>query len=112
MERKLEMKQLLDVLPKEERKEGVIVGLSVQLADLGGQTTRVDYFPALVKKLREEMDSANPGVGTAIIGQDHELVEKCRGFTKAVVIPTVGKSANAFFGKNNTFSKIWRERLA
>lgn len=95
-----------------EKKEAIIVGLTVQLADLGGQISRVDYLPILLKQLRAEINCANPGMGTTIIGEDHELAQKCGDFTKAVVLPTVGKTANAFFGKNNSLTKIWESRVS
>lgn len=111
-ERKTERRVLIGQFSTpEERKEAMIVGLAVQLTDLGGQVSRVDYFPNLIKALREEMNCANPGLGTAIIGKDEELETKCKDFTKAVILPTVGKTANAFFGKNNNLSKIWAARL-
>ncbi|MBI2595492.1 hypothetical protein HYW46_02015 [Candidatus Daviesbacteria bacterium] len=109
-ERKMERQKLLDNFKTpEEKKDAMIVALSVQLADLGGQVARVDYFPTLLKNLREEMEAANPGSGIQIIGQDHELAKKCRGFLDFVVIPTVGKTANAFLGKNNAFSKAFEK---
>ncbi len=107
-ERKMERQKLLENFKTpEEKKEAMIVALSVQLADLGGQVARVDYFPALLKNLREEMEAANPGSGMQIIGQDYELAKKCRGFLDFVVRPTVGKTANAFLGKNNTFTQAF-----
>lgn len=111
-ERKAQQKNLIQALPKEERKEARIIALTVQLADLGGQIARPDYMPTLVKKLREEMNGANPGLGTTVIGEDHQLLEKLEGFAKLFVQPTVGKTANALYKiRNNPFAQGWQKNL-
>lgn len=109
-QRKHEMRQLIYSLPTPEIKEAFIVALGVRLADLGGQVARRDYIQTL-PALREEINAANPGMGYIVIGKDEELAVKCAGFIEAMVLPTVGKIANAFFGKNNAFQKSWGRHL-
>lgn len=106
-ERKNEFQKLLRGMNSWERKEAMIVGLSVQLADLGGQVARKDYFPERVKDLRQELDSASQGLGTKIIGIDQELAQKCSDFVKTMVFPTAGKTSGAFFGRENSFQEAW-----
>ncbi len=106
--RKKDLLAMLDGMNTEQKKEARIIGLAVQLADLGGQVARVDYFPDLVLKLRDEFNAESPGKGDAIVGLDHELAKKCRGFIEYMVKPTAGKIANAFYqGRNNPFEKAW-----
>lgn len=94
-----------------QRREAQIVRLTVQLADLGGQTARVDYTSKLVYRLRREMNSADPGSGDVIIGKDEEIAQKSAGFIDFVVKPTVGKSANALLGsKDHGFARAWEEQ--
>lgn len=105
-----EMRHLIDHLTQEERKEAHIIRLGVQLADLGGQVARIDYVD-LLKDLKEEINRAQPGVGTTIIGEDHEMASKCRGFIDYCVRNgQVGKTANAFFGtRDHTFAREWEK---
>lgn len=115
----------------EERKEAQIVRLAVQFADLGGQCARPDYFPEQVRNLREEMNGANPGLGTLIVGEEHELETKREYFinnfvekappaprTKRIIVtgkemfvpekalvsqaPKVGITVRAFFGEEKS----------
>lgn len=109
-DRNQEMRQLMYELPAEEIKEAFIVGLGVRLADLGGQVARRDYMQAL-PGLRAEINATSSGLGNIVIGNDGELPDKCTGFIKSMVIPTAGKIANAFFGKNNSFQKAWEQHL-
>lgn len=84
-ERLDELNKMLDGLTLEEKKEAQIVRLAVQLADLGGQCARPDYFPKLVMKLRDEMNEAQPDSGTKIIGENHELKKNCEFFLDTFV---------------------------
>ena len=107
-QRTLEAKSMLNELAPESRKEAQIVRLVVQFADLGGQTARIDYFPHLVRKLRDEMNASTENSGTNIIGTDEELDVKCRGFINFVVKETVGKSGNALLGEfAHPYFKAW-----
>lgn len=106
-ERTKERQLMLSETTPEQWKEAMIVRLVVQLADLGGQSARIDQFPKGLIALRDEMNSAQPGLGTTIIGKDAELLEKNKAFYLYVIKPSVGKTANAFFGKNNTYNKRW-----
>ncbi len=107
-EHKEEAREKLETFSPEKRKEAQIVRLAVQFADLGGQTARIDYYPHLVRKLREEMNAAKAGMGNIIIGNEDELDTKCRGFMNFVVKQTVGKTGNAFFGEfSNPYFKAW-----
>lgn len=108
---RIESNSMLKDLSASERKEAMIIRLSVQLADLGGQVARPDYYPYLVKDLRRELDASGLCSGLAIIGSDDELLKKAQNFSRTFVLPTVGKTANAFFGKENSFSKIWHQLL-
>lgn len=112
--RKAEYAALLQQFPIQERPEAMIVAKAVQLADLGGQVGRVDYNTAGLVNLRAEMNAANPqsNMGTIVIGQDHELAQKCRGFIEAMVFPTVGKTAKVLLGRNNPFERAWRRQIA
>lgn len=103
--------QLLDLdLP--QKREAQIVRLAVQLADLGGQTARIDYTSELVLKLRKEMNGAASDLGTKIIGEDAEVAQKSTIFINHVVKPTVGKTANALLGKkDHQFAKEWERQL-
>ncbi|MDO8269584.1 MAG: hypothetical protein Q7T54_02850 [Candidatus Levybacteria bacterium] len=98
-----------------DKKEAQIVRLSVQLADLGGQCARVDYFPDQVKALRAEMNETSAGLGTAIIGADHELAANCEFFLSNCVghnpppKRNVETTAIAFFGANE--SKPFRDAI-
>lgn len=108
--RKQEMRTLIYELPASEIKEAFIVGLSVRLADLGGQVARKDYLKAL-PLLKAEINATTPGLGNTVIGNDDEMATKCDGFIRVMVFPTVGKIANAFFGKENSFQKGWEKHL-
>lgn len=111
-DKRVEMREMILGLEPELRAEAHIVRLTVQLADLGGQVSRVDYYPNLVKNLRQELNGVKEGLGQQVIGEDHQLAEKCRGFVKAFVEPTVGKTAKALFkGPQNTYSQRFQELL-
>jgi len=111
-DRRLEMRQMILNLDPNMQAEAHIVRLSTQLADLGGQVARVDYYPNLIKDLRQEINGATPGMGENIIGEDHQLAEKCRGFIAFMVEPTVGKIAKAFFrGKDNYYNQRFEELI-
>lgn len=98
----------LDLLTPEMRKEAHITRLIVQFADLGGQVARVDYYPNLIKALRSEMNSANSGKGTEIIGEDHQLAKKCRGFIQFVVEKMLRKTGNAFLKTvDHAYQRAW-----
>lgn len=103
-------KQKLAPLDPKERKEANIVRLIVRFADLGGQTARKDYFMVHIKNLREEINTMSPDLGTSIIGIDEEMDTKCREFIENVVYPTVGKTANAFFTKENPYTIEWQRQ--
>jgi hypothetical protein len=126
-ERMKEAREMIDQLPTEERKEAQIVRLTVQLADLGGQCARPDYFPTQIKNLRDELNEYEPGKGTRAIGEEHELEEKkerfintyvkqppkFEGTRKGIKVPTrspnVETTALAFFGeeKSKPFRDAW-----
>ncbi len=107
---KMVLKIQTDRLDPKTRKEAHLVRLAIQFADLGGQTARVDYFPKLAKRLRDEINGAIPGRGTEIIGTDDELPEKGVAFINRAVKKEVGKIANAFFGSySNPFSNEWEK---
>lgn len=96
----------------EQRKEAQIVRLSVQLADLGGQTARIDYTTRLVLRLREEMNCVAPFLGTQVIGENREIGKKSVGFVKMVVKPQVGRIANALLGtKDHDFAREWEHLI-
>lgn len=97
----------------EARKEAMIVALATQLTDLGGQLARSDYGTTGLVCLRNEMDAANPeaNMGTIIVGKDEELVQKFRGFLKGMVLPSVGKTAHAFFGPQNRYLEQWAKHI-
>lgn len=106
-----ERRAMLEKLDPKEKKEALIVALSVQLADLGGQVARTDYLRNLVD-LRQELNCISDGLGYDVLGQDDEMSEKCKAFIENVVKKGVGKTANAFFGTNNhTFSRQWQKHL-
>lgn len=123
-----ELRDMLDGMPQSFVKQAHIVRLAVQLADLGGQCARPDYFPYLVKKLRDEFNCEEPGKGTKIIGENHELKEKREKFIRNAVMrnpseprpipnktpiqsqaPNVELTALAFFGeeKSKPFRDAW-----
>lgn len=107
-----ERKEMLTNLDPKERKEAIIVALSVQLADLGGQVARHDYLDNL-KDLRKEMNCAKEGLGDRIIGNDDEMGMKCKAFIENVIEKTVGRTANALFGsQNNPFTLDWKKHVA
>lgn len=110
--RKVEYTSLLQQFPRSQQSEAMLVANAVRLADLGGQVGRVDYNTAGLINLRAEMNAANPdaNLGTIVIGQDHELAQKCRGFIDAMVIPTVGKAATVLMGKDNPFMRAWQRQ--
>ncbi len=110
-EKESERRAMILELPQSWRKEAMIIRLATQLADLGGQTIRVDQLPEGTRLLRDELEAANPGLGFKIIGTDQNLLENAKRFTQKMVLPTVGKTANAFFGKNNTYQKIWDKQF-
>lgn len=111
--RQEEERRLLEEMPLEWRKEGRIVGLGVQFADLGGQTARVDQNPEGLKRLRDEMNACIAGMGTKIIGKDAvEMEEKRKQFLEFVIEKTVGRTGNALFGtKDHSFSREWNKTL-
>lgn len=99
------VKKMINELPIEWRKEAQIVRLSVQFADLAGQTTRVDQFPNGLNNLRKEMNIMETQKGDIIIGKDYdEMEEKWECFLE-FVRKTVGKTGRAFFGPDNAFEK-------
>ncbi len=107
-----ERKGMLASLDPKERKEAIIVALSVQFADLGGQVARHDYL-ANLKDLRKEMNCTEKGLGDRIIGKDDEMGVKCKAFIENIVERGVGRTANAFFGtKDNPFSLEWEKHVA
>ncbi len=107
-----ERKEMLASMDPKERKEAIIVALSVQLADLGGQVARHDYLDNL-KDLRREMNCVDEGLGNQIIGEDDEMGMKCKLFIENVIEKTVGRTANAFFGsQDNPFTLDWKKHVA
>ncbi len=106
-----ERKLMVAELPKDWRKEAMIVRLATQLADLGGQTIRKDQYPTGTQALREELEAACPGLGFKIIGSDEDLIKNAQKFTTHMVLPTAGKTAQAFFGKTNTYTNEWEKLL-
>lgn len=116
-----ESKKIMNKLTIEEKKEAQIVRLTTQLADLGGQCARKDYFPTLVKALREELNSALPESGNRIVGEDHELFANCEFFLNTFVrrpqkpikgtsIRNVETTAQAFLKDKDSiqFQKAWK----
>ena len=92
----------------EQRKEAYVVALTTQFADLGGQIARVDYFPNLLMDLRREFNAISYGFGTEIIGEDLEMAAKSCAFIHNMVLPTVGRTGNAFFGTtNHNYAQAW-----
>ncbi|OGH38933.1 MAG: hypothetical protein A3B44_03775 [Candidatus Levybacteria bacterium RIFCSPLOWO2_01_FULL_38_21] len=111
--RATEGKYLINDLPLKDRKEAQIIRLAVQFADWGGQTARIDRYPEGLKRLREEMNACKPGLGTKVIGEDHELEKKRRESIEFVIKKTVGKTGNAFFRTNNhSFAREWYKSSA
>ena len=122
-----EIKSMIDQLPNEERKEAQIVRLAVQLADLGGQCARPDYFPDQVINLRDELNEEIPGKGTGIIGDNTRLaanreffintfvkrpIKSVKPINSAKIVspaPNVEITALAFFGeeKSKPFRDAW-----
>ncbi len=84
-------------------KEAMIVRLAVQLADLGGQSIRVDQIPEGIKRLRAEENEIKPGSGVKNLGTDKQIRNKAIWFTEHMLIPTVGVNANALLGRENVF---------
>lgn len=106
-------RELFNRLHPRDRKEAQIVRLAVQFADLGGQTARIDQFPEGVKNLRLELNHIRHGLGTQVIGEDHELEQKREDFINFVIEKTVGKTGNAFFGtRDHSFSREWHKTSA
>lgn len=105
------MRSKIEAMTPKQRKEAHIVRLAVQFADLGGQVARVDYFPRLLWDLRREINAARPGSGIEVIGQDDQLASKYQGFINFVMEPMIGKVANAFLGKDNTYRQAWIKHL-
>lgn len=110
-EKQNERSVMIGELPKDWRKEAMIVRIATQLADLGGQTIRVDQYPKGTMDLRDELEAACPGLGYKVIGTDEDLIENAKMFTKKVVLPTVGKTSNAFFGNRNIYQTSWNYLL-
>lgn len=103
-----EGRKLVNRLHPRDRKEAQIIRLAVQFADLGGQTARIDHYPEGVKNLRLELNHIRFGLGTQVMGEDHELEQKREEFVEFVVKKTVGKTGNAFFGTNDhSFAREW-----
>lgn len=110
-----EMELMTQELSIEEKREAQIVRLSVQLADLGGQCARKDYFPTQVVNLRRELDSVTPELGTKIIGNDNELVANREFFFNTFVLHkplparNVETTALSFFGPkaSQPFRDAW-----
>lgn len=111
LEKHQEFLELVKDLNPKEKKEAQIVRLSVQLADLGGQISRVNYLDHL-KNLRKEIDDYTEGLGTQMIGFDHQIEEKAKQFCRDHAVSTAGKTANAFFGTDhNMFANEWHKKL-
>lgn len=112
-----EMRQKLDCLLPEDRKEAHIVRLSSQLSDLGGQVARVDYYPNLVLDLRKELEGAKSGLGDQVIGTtEAEVAQRGINFINTFVLPrkdimTVGRIANALLGKDNAYKQAWDRHI-
>jgi len=106
-----ERRLMITELPKDWRKEAMIVRLATQIADLGGQVIRKDQYPDGTKALRQELEATSPGLGFNIIGTDEELIENAKRFTIKMVIPSIGKSTNAFFGQNSIYDREWNKLL-
>lgn len=104
-----EAREVLDQLAPHERKEAQIIRLTVQLADLGGQSARTDQNPTLLQKLREEMNARGENLGTTVIGNDDNLNQNYHTFIEKVVLPTVGKTAQAIYlSPDNPYSLRWK----
>lgn len=107
---KQERRQLVDGMDTKDKKEAVIVALSVQLADLGGQVARPDYKKRLLDDLRRELNCEEEGKGDEMIGVGEEMSAKCNYFMENFVQTTVGKTARALYGvDNNTFVLEWEK---
>lgn len=116
--RQEEADNLMQCLTPEEKKEAQIVRLSVQLADLGGQCARKDYFPVQVLNLRRELEAVCPGSGIKIIGDDNTLAPNREYFLDSFVLHkpnarTVGTTARAFLGEENSqiLLSAWKNNL-
>lgn len=110
-EREKERQLMLSEATPEQWKEAMLVRLIVQLADLAGQSIRNGQFPDGVKLLRTEENSIKPGSGTELLGTDEELLEKSLWFDRHVLIPKMGKSANALLGEGNVFVRAFTDFL-
>lgn len=110
-----EAELMMQELSIEEKKEAQIVRLSVQLADLGGQCARKDYFPTQVLNLRRELDSVAPDLGRKVVGNDNELVANREFFLNTFVLQrplpvrNVETTALSFFGPETSkpFRDAW-----
>lgn len=99
-----EIRKMTQELTTDDRKEAQIVRLSIQLADLGGQCARPDYYPNLVVNLRQELNEGKPDLGNETIGKDCEMAENRAVFLETNLKAgsdrkTVGNTLNAFFDK-------------
>lgn len=110
-EREDERRLMVAELPTDWRKEAMIVRLATQLADLGGQVIRVDQYPDGTRALRQELEAASPGLGFNVIGTDEDLIENAKKFTTNMVIPSLSRTTNAFFGRNNIYDREWNNLL-
>jgi hypothetical protein len=110
--RETERKAMIMDLPEDWRKEAMIVRLATQLADLGGQVIRIDQYPYATRLFRDELEKEEPGLGFKIVGKDEDLIANAQKFTRIMVLPTVGKTADAFFGKDNTYQRVIQKTLA
>lgn len=98
-------------LSQADQEAAQIVRHVARLADLGGQTARNDYRAVHLANLRREMNCAQEGLGDRLIGQDHEIDEKCKEFMENVVDRTVGRYARALLGPKSTiYISAWEKQ--
>lgn len=111
-DRKQEMKQFLKEMDPKDRVIAMVAATVLQLADFGGQIACSDYFSRWLPLLRTEYNSEEPMKGTNIVGTDEQMLGKYEWFLNNMVIPTVGKTADAFFRTDNSsYLKEWKKHL-
>lgn len=96
-----ERELLLSRLEQSEACSTQLVGLVVQHSDLGGQVANKETSLVALPMLKFEMNLDNNNLGTEIIGEDWEMLEKQYSFIRAVVIPTVGPTGRIIYGSDN-----------
>lgn len=109
--RKAEMKGFLKEMDPRDRVVAMVAAATLQLADFGGQIACSDYFTRWLPLLRDEYNSEEPMKGTNIVGTNEQMQEKFHWFLDNMVMTTVGKTARAFYGTDNSYVQGWNRHL-